>query len=85
MTLEALEILSTNSKIQYLRTLLCGETMHEFDNLCYKVGSTTTTYLNQLILGLGLYSPPVNALSKKTCNAPQNEEAAQVKNRTLLC
>ena len=35
MTTEASETLKAGSKIQYLRTLVCGEELHEFDVLSY--------------------------------------------------
>ena len=65
MTLEDLRTITANAKIKYLCTLLCGETLHQFDTLCDQVGSTTTTHLNRIILGLGTYFFLVNALSRQ--------------------
>ena len=42
MTLEVSETLSTGSNIQYLCTLVCGETLRQLDTLSIEVGSTTT-------------------------------------------
>ena len=38
--------LTANSKLQYLRTVLCGKALHQFDTLCDQVGSTTMEHLN---------------------------------------
>ena len=65
MTLKALEMLADITKIQYLCTILRGKAPHQFDNFCAHVGSIITTRLKHIILGLGTYFPPVNALSKK--------------------
>ena len=46
MTLEALGKISANSNIQYLCTLLLGKSLRQFDTLCDKEGSMTTTHLN---------------------------------------
>ena len=55
MTLEASGTLAASANLQYLRTILCGEALRQFDNLCVQVGSTTTTHLIWIILGLGMY------------------------------
>ena len=65
MTLEASGILADNTKFQYLCTILPGEALHKFDNLCNQIRSMTVTQLNQSIFGLVVYFPPVNLLSKK--------------------
>ena len=54
-----------NEDLPYLCTLLCGESICQFDNLCAWFGSMTMAHFNQVILSLGSYFPPLNALSKK--------------------
>ena len=49
--------LSADSKLQYLRNLLHGETIRQFDTLYAQVDSTTETHLRQIVLGLGVYFP----------------------------
>ena len=61
---EALGKLAANSKLQYICTLLRGEALRQFYTLCYQVGSTTTTHLRQVILGLDTYLFPINVLPK---------------------
>ena len=63
--LEDLTMLTANTKIQYLHTLLCGEAIRHFGTLCDQVGSTPIAHLNRFILGIGTYFPPVNELSKQ--------------------
>ena len=53
MMLEASRILIDNTNIQYLRTILRGEALHQFDILCVQVGSTKMSHLNWLVLDLG--------------------------------
>ena len=60
-------MLVANSKIQYHCTLVCGEALGQFDMSYAEVGSTTSENLNKIILGLGAYYLPVNALSKQKC------------------
>ena len=55
MAFEALGLLSDSAKIQYIHTLLQGAALHQIEDLCAEVGSTTTTNLNHIILGLGSY------------------------------
>ena len=43
--------LAADVKLQYLCMISIVEVPHQFDTLCDQVGSTTTTQLNQLILG----------------------------------
>ena len=52
MILEDPGTLASSATLQYLCTLLCGETLRQFDVLCNQVGSTTTTHLIRAILGL---------------------------------
>ena len=65
MMVEALGTLTASAKLQYICTLLHCEALCQFDNLCAQVGSTTTPHISQITLGLGMYFPPVNALSRK--------------------
>ena len=58
-------MLVANAKIQYFFALLCGEKLHQFDTLSAEVGSTISENLDKIILGLGMYFPPVIALQKK--------------------
>ena len=52
-------------KLQYIQTWIHGEALHEFKNLCDHIENMITTHLNKIILGLGTYFPPINALYKK--------------------
>ena len=52
MMLEASEMLSAISKLQYLGTLSRCEALCQFDDLCDQVGITNTTNLNRIDLGL---------------------------------
>ena len=53
MMIEAPGGFVANTKLQHLRTVLCGETLHALGTLCIKIESTTITHLNQVIFGLG--------------------------------
>ena len=53
--LGAPRILAANAKLQYLCTILSGESLRQFDTFCAQFGSTTMAYLNQAVLGLGMY------------------------------
>ena len=55
MTLEYPGMLTSNVNIQYLCTILCGEALCEYGNLCIQVGNTMVMNLNQIVLGLGTY------------------------------
>ena len=67
MTLEASGELDARAKIHYLLTLLHGKALRQLDKFSVEVGSTTTTNLNHIILGLGIYFTPINALSNQKC------------------
>ena len=67
MTLEASGALADITKIQYFHTLLCGKELNQLDPLSIEVGSTTTTYLNHIILVLGTYPFHIDVLSKQNC------------------
>ena len=53
------------TNINYICTLLRGEVLCQLATLFIEVGSTTTTHLNHIILGLGTYFFPINVLSKQ--------------------
>ena len=53
--------------MQYLRILVCGEPLLQFDTLYDEVGSTTSENLKSIILGLGTYFFTVNAMLKQKC------------------
>ena len=55
--LNASGALTYNAKLQYLRTLLRGEALRQFDNLCSQVGIMAMAHFNQVIIGLGTYFP----------------------------
>ena len=55
MTLAASGMLESVSKIQYLRTLLHGETLHQFETFYDEVGSDIPEKLKYIVLGLGTY------------------------------
>ena len=65
MTLKASGTLTASAKIQYIHTLLRGEALHQLDTLPVEVGIMIKTNLNHIILGLGTYFFPINALSKQ--------------------
>ena len=65
MTIDASGILAGNTNLHYLRALLFGQELRQFDTLCDQVGNTTMEHLNQLILDLGMYFSPVNQFSKQ--------------------
>ena len=67
MTLGASGMIATGEKIQYLRTLLCGEVLRKLDTLSVEVGGTAISHLNRIILGLGKYFFPVHAFPKQKC------------------
>ena len=67
MTIEALGAMFAAMKIQYLRMLLRGKALREFETLSGQIGHITNASLNHIILGLGTYLFPVNALSKQKC------------------
>ena len=65
---KALGTITANVELKYLCMLLRGKALYQFDTQCAQVGSTTISYLNRFILGLGMYFFfPVNNLSKQEC------------------
>ena len=65
MTLAASGTLEAGAKYQYLRTLIRGEALHQFDLLSADLEGTETLKVDYIIRGLAQYSPPVNSLSKQ--------------------
>ena len=65
-TLRANGVMPEIGRIQYLCTLLCGESLFEFETLSESVGSTTKRHLKQIIISLGTYLPPINAFQNKS-------------------
>ena len=55
MNLEASGMLKSVTNIQYIRTLVRGEALRQFDTLSAEVGSDTPENLTSIILGLGAY------------------------------
>ena len=55
MTLKALGKNLAGANIQYIRTLLRGEALRQFDTLSADVGSDTPEKCMSIILGLGTY------------------------------
>ena len=55
---------SAQGGIKFLRTMLCVESLKEFDVIAGQIGSTNNAHLKQIKEGLFNYSPPPNALNK---------------------
>ena len=64
MTLAETGTLETNTNIQYLRTLVCGEALSQFDSFYADVESTGNLNVEYIVKGLASYFTPVNPLSK---------------------
>ena len=61
-----------------------GEVLHQFDLLFDNIESSTPLTLEAIILGFGAYLfSCLYAVKAKAHNAPQNEEAAQNKSKTI--
>ena len=65
MNLTATGMLETDTKIQYICTLVHGEALRQFDLLSTDVETTETLNVDYYIKGLALHFPPVNLLLKK--------------------
>ena len=65
MNLAASGMLETDTIIQYLRMLVHGEALRQFDVLSSVVESMETLNVSYIIKGLALYLPPANSLSKQ--------------------
>ena len=64
ITLEVSGTLAANSKIQNLHTILHSKVLQKFDTLCFQIDSKAVIHLDKVLLYLGTYFYPVNALSK---------------------
>ena len=64
-TIKASVTYKYDAKIQYLCTLLRGEALCQFDTLSSEVRSASPENLTSIVLVLGKYFFPDNALSKK--------------------
>ena len=62
MTLKVSGPLLDGAKIQYHLMLVHGEALRQFDMFSADVGSTTLGNVKSVILGLGMYFHPVNAM-----------------------
>ena len=83
MTLEAIGTLETEVKVQYLRTLVCGKPLRQFDLLSADV-ENRDTFLNvdSLLMGLAWYFSYEFAFLK-ACSAPLYEKIMQPKGEAL--
>ena len=60
-----------NTKREFnIRTLLCGEALHQFDTLCIKIEIASMTHFKQVVLGLGIYFSPVIFFLNKCAQCP---------------
>ena len=64
ITLESSVSLKDGTKAQYLRMLVHGESLRQFDVLSSDLEGVTPVTLEYIILGLGAYFFPINALYK---------------------
>ena len=64
-TLEALGTLAASANIYYMYTLLRGVDLRQPNTFYVEVVSKTIPHVQNIILGLGTYFFPVNALSKQ--------------------
>ena len=67
MTLKASGMLHNLANIQYLCMIVSAEVLRQFDTLSSDVESSTPLILEAIVLRLGMYFFPVNAMSKKNC------------------
>ena len=57
-------MLEAGAKYQYLRTLVRGEALRQFESFSSDVESAETLNIDYIIRGLAQYFPPVNLQSK---------------------
>ena len=57
MTLTASGTLEAGAKVQYLRTIVCGEALRQFDSLYADVESTQKLNVEDIIKGIEQYFP----------------------------
>ena len=65
MSPKSSRMLTATVKIHYLCTLLHVKVICKLDILCAQVKITSTAHLNRIILVLGIYIFPINALLKQ--------------------
>ena len=83
VSIETSGMLASNSNTYYLHTILHCKVIHEFETLCFQIGSMTMTQLNQVILGLVTYFLFQNIVQNKVHNTTWNEEDALIKSEAL--
>ena len=71
-TIDTIRVKLAAENIQYMRKLLCEKGLCEFETPSGTTSFTTNVNQNQIILGLGTYLFPINALYKKTSVRCQN-------------
>ena len=59
MTLVASETLEAGAKVQYLRTIVRGKALRQFDSLSDDLGSMQTLKVDDIIKGLAYYFTPI--------------------------
>ena len=67
MNLETTGTPETATKVQYFRTLVCGEALCQFDSLSTYMESANPLTVEAIILGLVFYFHPVYSLLKQNC------------------
>ena len=65
MTLTASGTLTMGAKVQYPRTIVCGEVQRHFELLSSDLEGTDPLTVETIILGLASYFYPVNSLSNQ--------------------
>ena len=60
MTLVASETLEAGAKVQYLRTIVRGKALRQFDSLSDDLGSMQTLKVDDIIKGLAYYFTPID-------------------------
>ena len=75
ITLSSTGTLETDTKVQYLHTLVRGEALHQFDFLYADVENTDNKLSDYLLMGSAWYFPPVNWLKTIVQNTQLKSEA----------
>ena len=75
---------SDNGKIQFLRTMLRGEALREFDVITSQVGSTTNGYIKLIKEVANLLSPPQRAQKTETRHEARNEKTPRSPLRNIF-
>ena len=69
ITLVTSGTLEAGTRVQYISTIVCGESLFQFDLLSDDVESTKPLAVEYIIKGLEFYLFPVNYLSKKSAKS----------------